>query len=217
MARPIILKYLVLSILFLLAAFCVQARGTGETRSKSLSLSEGLEHIPGWELVRQIEMDSRYVQGLDLDDYFFSSFRKGGQVVDLFVGFYHSAAKAGAPHSPLVCFSGQGWTISHPGSGRMECVGKSVQEIAFSDLTASRDTDKEYVLYWFQAYDQPMAGPFSQKLMLLKKKLFREGQSNAFVRVSTGMKDLTSEEARERVSGFVESFYPEFLAYVKSE
>ena len=55
--------------------------------------------------------------------------------------------------------------------------------------------------------------PSDEELMLA----YRQGEDNAFVRVSTPVSEKSLSECFETISEFVKSFYPVFLDYVENK
>jgi len=67
--------------------------------------------IPGW-VSEDIKFDKRILGVLDPDRVVYKSYRKeGSPPITLFITYYKSLEKADLSHSPIVCFTGQGWKI----------------------------------------------------------------------------------------------------------
>lgn len=169
---------------------------------------------PPWRSGRQIPIGDNIIEALKLDDYLYRQFYTESEDIDLYIGFYHSGDKVGAAHDPLVCFQGQGWTILDRSNGVVALSGEDEQQINYASLVATHIDSKQYVFYWFQSFDSTENSTLQQKLKLFVNKLTGKGTSNAFVRVTTRIKDEPIEEAYKRSVRFVQSFYPSFHNYV---
>jgi EpsI family protein len=179
---------------------------------KQLTLAEALSDIEGWRVEGFTELDRVIAESLDLDDYVNHNFSNGSEIVSLYIGYYLTSKKVGAAHSPLVCFTGQGWVLA-------DAENKSItigdKKINYSKMLASIGSRKELLIYWFQAFDRTSPETFSQKLNVLWSK-FRNGRTdNAFVRVTVSINDQSVDEAYDTGLKFIEAFYPRFIEFVK--
>jgi EpsI family protein len=179
---------------------------------KPIPMSQAFYNIKGWHNNGNIQLDHRIVEELELDDYVNLIFSKGKKTVFLYIGYYSTIKKVGAAHSPLVCFTGQGWSLSDLENKRLK-IGE--EKIHIKRAIASIGNRKELLLYWFQAYDRTSSGTFLQKLNTLQVKLKNGREDNAFVRITVPMDRITIEEAHNTGREFVELFYPIFLEYIK--
>lgn len=167
-----------------------------------------------WRPGKQIPIGDNIIEALKLDDYLYRQFYTETEDIDLYIGFYHSGDKVGAAHDPLVCFQGQGWTISDRSNGVIALPGEDGQQINYAALVATHTDSKQYVFYWFQSFDSTENSTHQQKLKMFMNKLAGRGTSNAFVRVTTRIQDESMEDAYKRSVRFVQSFYPSFYNYV---
>jgi EpsI family protein len=178
----------------------------------ALALSQALARVDGWKSGRAHPLSSVVVEALKLDDYLFQTYSNGSGTVTLYIGYYHTAKKVGAAHDPMVCYSGQGWQLTQIKQGEFQSAGEGV---AYSTMVADQEGSKDLILYWFQAHDEAKPNTFSQKVCIFKQKMLGGCENNAFVRITTPLKDQTEDEACKLILTFVESFYPEFLKYIE--
>ena len=213
-------KLIVLVVLLLLTGALIHIPRddvSGSVTNREENLNQLATHVPGWQFHQFYRLDQNIVDELKLDEYVNHSYTRDGQELRLYVGYYQTAQKVGAAHDPLVCFPGQGWTVSGTRQGTIELASPEKETIHYSEMVVEQGEYKQLVLYWFQAHDSTSASTMSQKLTLLKMKLLNQGQDNAFVRFSTQIgKDETVEDARRCIIKFVESFYPMFLKYINA-
>ena len=120
--------------------------------------------------------------------------------------------KAGAAHSPLVCFPGQGWEIVSVRDSVLEAGGDRVNA---STGLLRKGAEAQYILYWFQAGGRRTSpGTFMQKLNLFGSALLEGEEANAFVRVTAVAPGGDAQAAEANARRFLESFYPSFKAYL---
>ena len=183
---------------------------------KTRSLASAVAHIPGWRMTIMEPLEKNIVDALYLDDYVNQSYTDGKRHVSLYIGYYYSAKKIGAAHDPMVCFPGQGWEVSDKKKGNLVIDAMGEEKISYASMNVKLGLRNNLILYWFQSHDQTNADTFSQKINLLVKKILRQGENNAFVRITVPVDKNSSEsEAKETILSFMKSFYPVFLAYVQ--
>lgn len=176
-------------------------------------LKEAFSDIGRWKMTEDVHMEDRLVEALELDDYLFRSFSMGDTSISLYIGYYRSAGKVGAAHSPLVCFPGQGWEISIPGTFPL---GTERGKIHAERLIIEKGRHRELLFYWYQSYDRTSGGSFRQKIDNLWTRMKGKPEDNAFVRVSVPVQDDDLEEAGRQAAEFIQDFYPKFHHYITS-
>ena len=190
--------------------------GSSTVEQKTRSLASAVAHIPGWRMTDVEPLEKNIVEALYLDDYVNQSYTNGHKRVSLYIGYYYSAKKIGAAHDPMVCFPGQGWEVSENKKGAFTIDANEENKIAYASMKVKLGLRNNLVIYWFQSHDQTNTDTFSQKINLLLKKIFHQGENNAFVRITAPIDETHSQaEARETILSFIKSFYPVFLAYVQ--
>jgi EpsI family protein len=207
-------KISLLCIICLLAALFVYREPALVVSKKDKPLAQALIDIDGWHPTHFSILDEKVVATLKLDDYTNQNYSDGNGTVFLYVGYYMSAKKVGAAHDPLVCYPGQGWKLSGRKQGEY-VLNDETGSVKYSAMIAQLEDRKELVVYWFQSYDQTNTGTFSQKVSLIIKKMAGYGSENAFVRVTSPIKDGSIEKTSKYIQTFVKAFYPKFLDFVK--
>jgi len=206
---------MLLAVLLLLVALVVTLTSRKLQQSVKDPLNSALAALPGWNANPNIPMGAKIEEALLLDDYLFRSYKRGNETVSLYIGYYRSAAKVGAAHDPLVCFTGQGWRIMNRDKGKYQLPGPENLAINYATMVAEQQSDKELIIYWFQTNGTTSATTFGQKTQMLLQRLRNiPKEENAFVRVSTRMEGDSPEMAEKRILEFVSTFYPEFYRYV---
>jgi EpsI family protein len=207
----------VILLLILLAATALLVHGpmeAGLASKPKVPLREAFERFGGWSGGGNLQLSEQIIDGLKLDDYLFRGFEKGKQTVTIYIGYYRTAGKVGAAHDPLVCFQGQGWGIVERAGGRCTVAGNPDLSVSYSSMIAERNGEKELIVYWFQANERSSDNTLSQKVDMVRDRIFGHGEDNAFVRITTPIGDGKPEEARKRIFDFVDAFYPTFHRYM---
>lgn len=177
-----------------------------------------LQYIPNWDIIERLDIDAKTIESLDLDDYLFQKYSDGKNIVTLYIGYYYSAKKVGAAHDPMVCYPGQGWNVNKTSKGMVRMMtDKGIDNFSYSTISAYRSEQAEYILYWFQAFDEPTNNTLLQKIKLLKKNIQGKGQDNAFVRVSMPCSEEDKQQCERNLLDFINDFYPIFLRYVVAD
>jgi EpsI family protein len=185
---------------------------------KSLPLDQSLREVGGWKGFDQFSgMDESVSDTLATDETLFRTYRKADKSVGVFIGYYSTLDKIGKPHSPLVCFPGQGWKTSSEQVRVINIPGEQNQELRVNSILAEKGQQRELVVFWFQAYDRAFPGTFQQKLGALWNKIRHGREENAFVRITVGVEGHKISEAVADASEFLGVFYPAFLRYIKQE
>ena len=179
---------------------------------RSAPLSKALAKINDWTYNGSSEMGQDIVDALALDDYINSYYSKNDKSISLYIGYYFTSKKVGAAHSPLVCFPGQGWILSE--NEQRILVINNGQDINFKTMVITRGSDKQLILYWFQAFDKTSPGTFMQKINVFWNGFYHSREDNAFIRISVSMDDKGSDEAVQVGLEFLEDFYPVLLKYI---
>ncbi len=201
-------------ICFIIAAIFVYWQPDSKIAKKERSLVQNLADIEGWKNSGLIQIDTRIVNVLNLDDYVNNYFTNGDAIVSLYIGYYLTSKKVAAAHSPLVCFPGQGWDLS---DFEKKSVKVGNHTINLMRIIASTPQRKELLIYWFQAHEKTSSGTFFQKINTLISKFIDGREDNAFVRVTVPMKNMGADQAYKIGVDFIKAFYPRFLEHVKDD
>lgn len=213
MGKLIDKKILTLAIIFLICGLAVYRIPETTIVEKKRSLQESLGKIAGYKLVNTVPLSQDIQETLDLDDYLFANYKGKNEYVNLYIGYYFSAAKMSAAHSPLVCLPSQGWDVDKPKMGQLS-VGDNV--INYAETEASTQEQTDLILYWYQSSKSTSPHIFVNKINTLFSKLTRNREEHAFVRVTVSSSG-GANDARKQAIDFIEAFYPQFLGYIKHD
>ncbi|NLX19943.1 MAG: EpsI family protein [Desulfobulbus sp.] len=204
----------VVVIVLVAAGLAVQAFRQTVSHHPTAALSSVFTAFGNWKTAGDIPLDDGVRESLHLDDYLFRRFSNGRTTVELYIGYYHSVAKVGAAHDPLVCFPGQGWVLRNK-----QAVARTMRNphgdmtLKYTTMLAERDDEQDLLLYWFQAGRRMAANTFMQKVYAAQSRFTGQGEANAFVRISIPLRGLSVAEGKEVLSRFVADFYPVFLSF----
>jgi EpsI family protein len=216
MGRPAIRKVAITICLLILTGIAVHWPRPSTTLEKTLTLDRALMDLEKWQKSGYVPLDEKIVDFLNLDDYTYQDFSNGSKTVFLYIGYYFSSQKVGAAHDPLVCYPGQGWTLSDRKTGFFQMESGKADPISYSSMIAENGSRKELIVYWFQSFDRTSPDTFSQKLALLWSKFSKGREDNALIRISTPIEKDSAAAGYETIRSFISEFYPVFLTYVKN-
>ncbi len=137
----------------------------------------------------------------------------GDPVIDLFIAYFPKQTTGDTIHSPKHCLPGSGWTpfyskIIHVPWGR----GKTLNANFYALELGS---DREVVIYWFQAHGRTVASEYWAKFYLVADSLRMNRTDGALVRVITplgGGETLASGE--DRALSFTKMILPILGNYI---
>ena len=205
-------KLLALALLFLCACVAVFGRDTTEQHRKGPPLRNIFQQIEGYSLQRNLTLSEEHLKMLKLDDYVFADYVGKNSRVNLYIGYYYTANKAYAAHSPTICYPAQGWKIdTAPTSGTLTIGSRNIN---YEEITISVDGQNELILYWHQARLNTNTQFYMNKIDMGYNKLAYNEENHGFVRVAVPFTSSNYEMAKKTATDFVNSFYPLFIGYI---
>ncbi|NVN91789.1 MAG: EpsI family protein [Desulfuromonadales bacterium] len=208
-------RVILLAILLAVTAFLAHIRvASVSLPTPKIPLQQAFDRVEGWSGGGNLMLDDQVVDWLKLDDHLFRRFQEGTQTVTLYIGYYRTAKKVGAAHDPLVCFQGQGWTIVERSQGSYPLTRSSGLMLSYSSMIAERQGERELIVYWFQTNGRTSANTFSQKVDMVRDRLFGHGEDNAFVRITSPIGEGGAVAALKKIFNFIDAFYPSFNKYM---
>ena len=132
--------------------------------------------------------------------------------VDLFVAYFPSQRTGSTIHSPQNCLPGSGWTPLE--KNRIQLAGPGTP-VHVNRYVIVKGTDRELVLYWYQAHGRVVASEYWAKFYLVADAISLNRSDGALVRIIT---PLASNEdvgsAQKRAVQFEEQLIPRLGAYL---
>jgi EpsI family protein len=197
-------KLALLALLFLVTAILVHGSSEPDPVLSKPFLTEYFEDLEGYRKERRIALNEEAIQMLSLDDYAYIDYEGPAGRVNLYIGYYYTANKAYASHSPLVCYPSQGWQIDSKPVRRALAVGPYT--VNYEEIITSYSGQRELVMFWYQSHGRTSTQVYRNKIDMAINRLRERDEQHAFVRVSMPMAE---HEAAERLGvDFTQSFFP---------
>jgi EpsI family protein len=205
-------------LLFILTCIAIYAPRPIHSDLPSVKLEQHFKQLREWESL-DLPLEDSIVASLALDDYLSRAYMVGNNQVDLYIGYYNSPVGNAEAHSPLICFPGQGWTLSgeHVGNIRIVEGPRSVKPLTCKIITATKSNIQMRVLFWYQAHEGSFANTLQQKLAILWNSIRYNKGGGALVRVSVLMQEGDEHAADSILENFLQVFYPYWLSYLRAE
>jgi len=159
--------------------------------------------------------DKDVLISLDTDKTVYNSYHKNGAPpITLFMGCYNNLAKADLSHSPIVCFTGQGWEVSETSKAEIPIDFSDIQRIEVNQLVQKRLDATMITLFWYQTERQAFSNRGVQKIRLFFDKLLGKQDKNAFVRVTITVPPAGRiTDVMPVLHGFISDLYPELIRF----
>lgn len=165
--------------------------------------------IAGWTS-SDINYDKSIIDVLEPDITVYKQYVKDAQTpVTLFIAFYNTAEKSDLSHSPIVCFTGQGWEILS--SSQKNIPVETTEEKAIKINRIEQKLNEIYMVtyYWYQSSKKAYSNRGIQKISLLWDKLMGKNDKNAFIRLTIQAPTKTYVKKAEIIlERFIKDFYP---------
>jgi EpsI family protein len=212
MKNTIEIKLLILTIIFSCTSAFVYGMNQSTVITTKRPLSKQLLNIPGYTLIRPVKLEPDALRMLKLDDYLFADYKGPGGKVNLYIGYYYSAAKAYASHSPLVCYPSQGWKITS--KAQKSTLELPPATIHYEEITTSFGEQKELVLFWYQSRLLTATQIYKNKINMGYNKLAHNYQQHSFIRIAVPFADSSYKEAKTTAIAFIQAFYPQYIHFI---
>lgn len=160
--------------------------------------------------------DERIYDALGVDDSILGSYRTSqGDLVQLYVGYYHSQKKGDLIHSPKNCMPGSGWNITE---FSVEEVGgeESADTFKAIKLLIENGGEQQVVLYWFQSRGRIISSEYMQKIYLVIDSIFKRRTDGSFVRLISPVQDGNLDATTQKMKVFAHDLAPYLHAYIPS-
>ena len=132
-----------------------------------------------------------------------------GRRVTLFSAYYGSLEKADFSHSPIVCLTGQGWSIEGTGTKEIVVDSGEAGRIVVNEMVQTKTDTRMIALYWYQSGRGVERNRGVQKLKLFLERLVGRVDENAFVRVTAVVPQGGNlPQTRQDVYDFIRAVYP---------
>lgn len=163
-----------------------------------------------------IQYDREVIGVLSADHVVYKRFfRNDGVPITLFVALYEGLEKTDFSHSPVVCFTGQGWNIERKAKAELLLDAENRSKIRVNRMIQSKMGVRMITLFWYECRRGAVDNRGFMKLALFYDSLFGRSGRNAFVRVTAVVPEKKSvEETAASLGEFVREMYPALSQYV---
>ncbi len=200
-------KFVVSVVLLVLTIGLSQGIEFREAIPISQSFDKFPKTIGEWSGERQL-MEKRFIDELDLSDYFMADYKTGdGKAVNFYVAYYESQRKGESIHSPATCLRGGGWDFKQAGSRNITLEDGTVMPA--NRALIEKAPVKQLSYYWFPCRGRILTNAYQMKIYNFWDALTRQRTDGALVRVITLVyEDETIEDAEKRIQGFISDVQP---------
>jgi EpsI family protein len=200
-----------IAVLILLVAVLVVYQNVLIARdSGSVPNAQFPSRIGKW-VSQEVDYDPVVLSVLSPDTIIYKSYSDGSAnpPVTLFMAYYNTLEKAEMSHSPIVCFTGQGWDIEEVSEKEVKVDGAGDPKIRVNEMLQKKLNVTLVTLYWYQSANRAFANRAFQKFFLLLDRLLGRPDRNAFVRLTAVVPaGRTVEETSSNMLAFLKVLYP---------
>jgi EpsI family protein len=203
-------RILILSVAILLFAIFVNFYSFHEV----IPLKKPLHDLPvkwmGWT-GKDFYFDDIIMDKLNVSDYIMREYRRGNNMVALYVGYYASQKKGAQIHSPKQCLPGGGRFKISERKRTINIAGE--KDASFIEAVYQKGDTLEVYYYWYKMKNAYITNEYVLKVYMILNSLRYRRNDAAFLRLSTSIND-NKEEAVNSVDAFMQDFLPIFKEYL---
>lgn len=165
--------------------------------------------ISGWTS-SDVNYDKSIIAVLEPDITIYKQYQENTHTpVTLFMAYYNSAEKSDLSHSPIVCFTGQGWEILSSTRKSIPLGTPDETTIKINRIEQKHLQTHMITYYWYQSSQNAYCNRGIQKISLFMDKMMDKNEKNAFVRLTVqGPTKMYVENAEIVLERFIKDFYP---------
>jgi EpsI family protein len=127
--------------------------------------------------------------------------------IGLFIAYFPSQRTGVTIHSPKHCLPGAGWMFAE--SRYVDLKDANHESHRVGEYVISDGTDRQFVIYWYQAHGRSIANEYLAKIYMVKDAIKMHRTDGALVRVMTPIAPPESETtARARAEAFTRELGP---------
>ncbi len=167
---------------------------TGGTKDLNLPL-----HLDGWEGI-DVPLSDSAINKIKPDNFLFRNYRKNGEDLNVYLGYYSSLKKSDSAHLPTICYPAQGWDIVE---NSVITTSFNNRKRSFSRLKMKKGMMSEVVYFAFMAAGSDTNDLFRLRNVLVKNLLLGKRTDNLLIRFSVPVTDGSTESCR----AFTDSIY----------
>jgi EpsI family protein len=220
------LRFAIAALLMLATALVLQAHSRGEFFPARNSLSSLPSQIGGWtgtdDVIDQQTLDILGPGEFLMRDYEKTSPAQSNQPtaqtttqpwINLYIAYFPSQKAGDTIHSPNHCLPGAGWV---PTSREIVSLNRpDGSSFSANRYVVAKGTDRELVLYWFQAHGRAIASEYWAKYYLVSDSVRMNRSDGSLIRLITPMLENESASAAQaRVMELGSQIVPMLDSYI---
>jgi len=133
--------------------------------------------------------------------------------IDLFVAYYPTQKAGETPHTPAHCLPGAGWVPTQRQIVNLK--GPDGTSFPVNRYVISKGSERQLVLYWFQAHGRMVASEYLLKYYLVSDSIRLHRSDGALIRLMTPMYERESADASQaRIMKLGDHFLPLLDNYI---
>jgi len=216
------LRFGIAALLMLATALVLQAHSRGEFFPARNPLSSLPSQIGGWtgtdDVIDQQTLDILGPGEFLMRDYEKTSPAQSNQStaqpwINLYIAYFPSQKAGDTIHSPNHCLPGAGWV---PTSREIVTLNRpDGSSFPANRYVVAKGTDRELVLYWFQAHGRAIASEYWAKYYLVSDSVRMNRSDGSLIRLITPMLENESVAAAQaRVMELGSQIVPMLDSYI---
>jgi EpsI family protein len=216
------LRFGIAALLMLATALILQAHSRGEFFPARNSLSSLPSQIGRWtgtdDVIDQQTLDILGPGEFLMRDYEKTSSAQSNQSIaepwiNLYIAYFPSQKAGDTIHSPNHCLPGAGWV---PTSREIVSLNRpDGSSFLANRYVVAKGTDRELVLYWFQAHGRAIASEYWAKYYLVSDSVRMNRSDGSLIRLITPMLENESAAAAQaRVMELGSQIVPMLDSYI---
>jgi EpsI family protein len=210
-SAPQPIRFWITAIVLVGATVLLHGVSHGETIVPREPLRD-LPHVLGAWQGEDHPLDAQVLQVAAVSDYANRLYvDRGGEAIQLYIGFYDSQRTGSTIHSPKNCLPGAGWDPVRSGDAKVALPDGDV--ITVNEYVVQQDQDRRMVFYWYQGRGRVVANEYSGKFWMVADAISRNRSDGALVRLVTSMSDGETS-ARARLTGFAQILLPDLDEFI---
>ena len=190
------LRFGIAAALMLATAILLQAHSRGESFPPRAAISSLPAQIDSWKGTDET-LDQQTLDILGPGEFLMRDYESPSPAepwVNLWIAYFPTQRAGDTIHSPNHCLPGAGWI---PTSREIVQVAGPGGSFPVNRYVVSKSSDRQLVLYWFQAHGREVASEYRAKYYLVADSIRMNRSDGALVRLMTPMLNGESVEAAQ--------------------
>ncbi|MDO3379769.1 exosortase C-terminal domain/associated protein EpsI [Geoalkalibacter halelectricus] len=197
-------RLLLVGLIVLSFAFYVQARPFHDLVPIKQDLVTFPMHIEDWQAA-DFQLSPGVLEQLRVSNYLMRDYRRDGESVNVYIGYYETQREGAQIHSPRHCLPGSGWVPTRHTTRTWQIDGQ--RPINLVEAVYQKDSYHEVFLYWYQMKDATITNEYLLKAQMVFNSLKYRRNDAAFIRLSAPVR-TSVEDTVASLESFMADFVP---------